>query len=149
MAKFFFRMQNILQIKQKLEEKQQLEYKDALQNRNKQKQKMDQMREVIQSETIRFQKKQENRFFLRELIQVQDRIHFYHRRLKEENDVLKKLEEIVLDKRQILIEAMRERKIYEKLREKASEKYFEEEKLAELKQMDERASFHYSQDNEE
>lgn len=149
MAKFFFRMQNILQIKQKLEEKQQLEYKDALQNRNKQKQKMDQMREVIQSETIRFQKKQENRFFLRELIQVQDRIHFYHRRLKEENDVLKKLEEIVLDKRQILIEAMRERKIYEKLREKALEKYFEEEKLAELKQMDERASFHYSQDNEE
>lgn len=146
MAKFQFSMQSLLQIKEKLEEQCQMEYGKAVQQRDLQIRKVNKIRDLIETENRTFYEKQASVFVVRDLIRVQDKISYLKNKEKEAVSQLSYLEEIVLESRQKLAKAMQERKIYETLREKALERYYEEEKQEELKLMDERASFNHSRE---
>ncbi|RRD94987.1 hypothetical protein EII17_05380 [Clostridiales bacterium COT073_COT-073] len=146
MAKFQFSMQSLLQIKEKLEEQCQMEYGKAVQQRDLQIRKVNKIRDLIETENRTFYEKQASVFVVRDLIRVQDKISYLKNKEKEAVSQLSYLEEMVLESRQKLAKAMQERKIYETLREKALERYYEEEKQEELKLMDERASFNHSRE---
>ena len=144
MAKFRFSMQNLLQIKEKLEDQYQMEYGKAVGQRDLQIKEVVKARENIAAENRIFYETQERSFVVRDLIAVQNKIAFLKEREKEELSRLYELEDLVVRRREQLTQAMRERKTYETLREKALEIYYEEEKQEELKSMDERASFNHS-----
>lgn len=144
MAKFVYRMQNILNIKQKLETQAQMAY--SLAN-----QKYLEEQKILQQYLIRrvgYEKQ------LKEAIQgnldieqisharaaVNDMKTIVRRQMMNVHAAEKELE----DARQALNEVMQERKVQEKLREKAFEEFKKELAAAENKEIDELVSYTYN-----
>lgn len=144
MARFRFSMQNLLNIKYKVEDQYQMEYGKAIQSRDSQIKKVAEIRELIQNTNHRFFEKQSGSFQVKDLKMVQDKLTFLRERERDARSELKKREELVVLWRERLASAMQDRKTYEILRDKAYERYLEEEKQQEMKRMDEQSSFKFS-----
>lgn len=144
MAKFRFSMQNLLNIKEKLESQYQMEYGRVLQKRDENLLEIQRIKGLILKENQIFFEKQSQTFLVKDLIQVQNKIAYLKDLEKEALVYQKELEAKVIVSRERLAKAMQERKTYEILREKALEMYLEEEKRAELKVVDEQSSFKFS-----
>ena len=144
MAKFVYRMQNILNIKQKLETQAQMAYSIANQTD------MDEQK-VLQQYLIRrvgYEKQ------LKEAVQgnldlqevaharanVNDMKTIVRRQMMNVHTAEKEME----DARAALNEVMQERKVQEKLREKAFEEFKQELAAAETKEIDELVSYTYN-----
>lgn len=144
MAKFVYRMQNILNIKQKLETQAQMAYSIANQKY------LDEQK-VLQQYLIRrvgYEKK------LKEAVQgnldldevtharanVNDMKTIVRRQMMNVHTAEKEME----DARAALNEVMQERKVQEKLREKAFEEFKQELAAAETKEIDELVSYTYN-----
>ena len=143
MARFIFSMQNILNMKEKLEEQAKNNFAQA--NRS--------LQEAL------FQQKQcENRLeagkqALKEAMlenlkvgqirRKEDDVEIFRMYLRQQILVVKQKEKEVEVARQHLNEAMKERKTFEKLKEKAFEKFVAEENQKELKEVDELVSYRY------
>lgn len=144
MAKFVYRMQNILNIKQKLETQAQMAYSIANQKY------LDEQK-ILQQYLIRrvgYEKK------LKEAVQgdldlqevaharanVNDMKTIVRRQMMNVHTAEKELE----DARAALNEVMQERKVQEKLREKAFEEFKQELAAAETKEIDELVSYTYN-----
>lgn len=144
MAKFVYRMQNILNIKQKLETQAQMAYSIANQRY------LDEQK-VLQQYLIRrvgYEKK------LKEAVQgnldlqevaharanVNDMKTIVRRQMMNVHTAEKEME----DARAALNEVMQERKVQEKLREKAFEEFKQELAAAETKEIDELVSYTYN-----
>lgn len=144
MAKFVYRMQNILDIKQKLETQAQMTF--ALANRAYMEE-----QEKLQSLLIRrsgYEKRLKER--MDGTIDVQsvnqakadlDAMKVLARRQMME---VHKAERILEDARQALNEVMQERKIQEKLREKAFDEFKRELAVQETKEIDELVSYTFN-----
>lgn len=144
MAKFVYRMQNILNIKQKLETQAQMAYSIANQRC------LDEQK-VLQQYLIRrvgYEKQ------LKEAVQgnldlqevaharanVNDMKTIVRRQMMNVHTAEKEME----DARAALNEVMQERKVQEKLREKAFEEFKQELAAAETKEIDELVSYTYN-----
>ena len=144
MAKFVYRMQNILNIKQKLETQAQMAYSIANQTQ------LDEQK-VLQQYLIRrvgYEKQ------LKEAVQgnldlqevaharanVNDMKIIVRRQMMNVHTAEKEME----DARAALNEVMQERKVQEKLREKAFEEFKQELAAAETKEIDELVSYTYN-----
>lgn len=141
MARFAFRLQPILGLKEKIEDLKRNEFGRAVAQLAAERQKKLDM-ELMKSETIAgFREsiaqginpddiRQHNVFIdkLKQMIQVQERVIIL-------------AEAFVEEKRLELIEAMREKKTLETLKEHRFEEYLEEEKRAEGKMVDELVSY--------
>ena len=144
MAKFVYRMQNILNIKQKLETQAQMAYSIA-------NQKYWDEQKVLQQYLIRrvgYEKQ------LKEAVQgnldlqevaharanVNDMKTIVRRQMMNVHTAEKEME----DARAALNEVMQERKVQEKLREKAFEEFKQELAAAETKEIDELVSYTYN-----
>lgn len=146
MPKFKYRMQSILNLKYKMESQARTEFGVAKANLNKQEELLE---TLIQRKNIYFEegKKLRNEaklspFEIRRNYSYIDRMD---EAIEIQNTLIKEAERIVDKKRDILINEMKERKIHEKLREKAFERYMQEEKKAEFIESDQRSSFVYGQ----
>lgn len=144
MARFRYRMQNILDIKNKMEIQAQNEYAAANMELEDEKEKMNALlgrrryyenvvRENLKSEALDLQKVMEAKVAIRS-IEEQMRRQFERIRRAE-----KKLEE----KRIAMAELMMERKTHEKLKEHAFDEFMQEERRTESKQIDELTSYLY------
>lgn len=149
MARFRYRMQNILDIKGKLEEQARLEF--ALANR------------VLQEEeeklTILKQRKQAYEDEIVRLLQETLNL----KRIRENEQASKTMDELIAAQRlrvkaaerkadvarTKLQEVMQERKTHEKLRERAFEAFVQEENAKESKEIDELTSYRYGQKEQE
>lgn len=150
MAKFVYRMQNILDIKRKLETQAEMEY--ALAN-----QKYMQEQQILQGYVLRRNEYEKRLKFLMEgTIQVQEVTHakadlntmrtIVRRQMMEVHKAEREMEEA----RRVLNEVIQERKVHEKLREKAFEEFKSELAAQESKEIDELVSYTYnSGDTEE
>jgi len=143
MARFIFSMQNILNMKEKLEEQAKNNFAQA--NRS--------LQEAL------FQQKQcENRLeagkqalkeAMLENLKVgqirrrEDDVEIFRMYLRQQILVVKQKEKEVEVAREHLNEAMKERKTFEKLKEKAFEKFVAEENQKEQKEVDELVSYRY------
>ncbi|MCI8323666.1 MAG: flagellar export protein FliJ [Lachnospiraceae bacterium] len=149
MAKFRYRMQSILNIKYQLETQAKMEVGRAQMRLNEEQEKLQALFDrkeayfeegrQMRKETVHANELRDNRnavLIMDELIAVQ------------EFEVLK-AEEAVEKARAKLTEIMQERKMHEKLKEKALLQFLDEEKAAEFKVVDELTSYTYGQRGKE
>ena len=145
MAKFIYRMQNILNLKLKLEEQQKMEFAAARKRLDEEEDKLhllfrrkegyEEEGRRLREDNLNVQDILDNR---NALLQMDDYIAFQRIQVSKAEA---KLEE----ERQKLQEAVQERKIQEKLRENAFEVFVREENARESKEVDEVVSYTYGQ----
>lgn len=149
MAKFRYRMQSILNIKYQLETQAKMEVGRAQMRLNEEQEKLQTLFDrkeaymeegrQIRKQTVHANELRDNRnavLVMDELIAVQE-------------FEVRKAEEVVEKARAKLTEIMQERKMHEKLKEKALLQFLEEEKAAESKVVDELTSYTYGQRGKE
>lgn len=149
MSKFLYRMQNILNLKRKLEEQAKMEYGAARARLNEEEEKLAQLqgrKADYEEEARSFLKKKLDLQKMRENKEAILRMDEFIELQKEE---IQKAEEVVEAAREKLQAAIQERKIHEKLRENAFEAFLLEEKAGESRQIDELTSYTYGQRQQE
>lgn len=144
MAKFQYRMQNILQIKEKLESQAKNEYAQANMELALEQEKLKEMlaheallneegRTLLQKETLSIRDIEDNKL-AKEL---------HKEAMKEQALAIYHAEQKVEKKRVEMTKLMQERKTHETLKQKAFEAFLMEEKAQESKQIDQLTSYTY------
>lgn len=137
-------MEQILNIKRKLEQQQQMNLGQAMQKLSAAMQHLQIVQFKHQDAIKQYQElTSSGRIIPLELKSIGDGVKYYHERYLEEQEHVKALEEQVEIERDKLRDAVKERKTYEILREKAYEEYLAEEKAEEAKNVDEIVSYKY------
>lgn len=145
MAVFRYKMQGILDIKEKLEERAKQDFAEANMRMEAEKKKLDEL------QARRFAYMQEGVRLRMEIIDL--------RKIRENKIAILKMDEFIADQkmeiaraakaveraRAVLQELMQERKAHEKLKETAFEEFLKEEQATESKEIDELTSYTYGQ----
>lgn len=145
MAVFRYKMQGILDIKEKLEDRAKQDFAEANMRLDAEKKKLDDL------QARRFFYMQEGVKLRMEVIDL--------RKIKENKIAVLKMDEFIVDQkreiaraakaveraRAVLQELMQERKAHEKLKETAFEEFLKEEQATESKEIDELTSYTYGQ----
>ena len=143
MSKFIYRMQNILNIKYKLEDQAKTEFMLANQK--------------LQEEEAKLQRLKERKVGYEENIRQLLKKNLQVDRIKENQEAIVRMNEFIIEqmacvkeaqyqvnlKAEKLTELRKERKAQEKLKEKAFESFLQEENAKESKEIDELVSFTY------
>lgn len=143
MSKFIYRMQNILNIKYKLEDQAKTEFMLANQR--------------LQEEEAKLQRLKERKAGYEDNIRHLLRKNLQVDRIKENQEAIVRMNEFIIEqmacvkeaqyqvdlKTEKLTELRKERKAQEKLKEKAFESFLQEENVKESKEIDELVSFTY------
>lgn len=149
MAVFKYRMQNILDIKQKLEESAKMEFSEANARVTVEEEKLSE----IEKRKLAYEKEGES--LRKEQLHVQEirnnvqAISVLGGMVKAQEKEVEKARTIQEQKRLQLQEAMQERKIQEKLRENKFEEFIREENARESKEIDELTSYVYGKRSKE
>ena len=143
MAKFIFSMQNILSMKEKIEEQEKAEYSQVMMRFNEEQDKLNELIERQSMAEVELKNTINEVLDIREIREKEDFIEIIKMYVKEQQLIVIACEEEVRQARERLNEAMKERKIYEKLREKAFEEFIQEENKREQKEIDELVSYRY------
>ncbi len=149
MAKFRYRMQSILNIKYQLETQAKMELGKAQMALNEEQEKLQRLIDRkaayleegrrIRKEALRVNDLRDNR----NAVLIMDEL------IVAQRTEVAKAAEVVELARQKLTEIMQERKMHEKLKEKALLQFLDEEKAAEAKVVDELTSYTYGQRGKE
>lgn len=144
MPRFQFRLQQYLGIKEQLETQKELEYAKALRLVEEEKQKLaDFIRRRDESvERLRSQVAQIISPF--EIRRLNNNIERLKQQIIQQRERVAAAEEFAEQKRQELVQAMKERKALETVRDNAREEFLKEADLAQRKEVDELVSFKYS-----
>lgn len=144
MAKFVYRMQNILNIKQKLETQAQMAYSIA-------NQKYLEEQKVLQQYLIRrvgyekqLKEAMQGDLKLQEVAHARANVNDMKTIVRRQMMQVHTAEKAMEDARVALNEVMQERKVQEKLREKAFEEFKQELAATETKEIDELVSYTYN-----
>ena len=143
MSKFIYRMQNILNIKYKLEDQAKTEFMLANQ--------------ILQEEEAKLQRLKERKAGYEENVRQLLKKNLQVDRIKENQEAIVRMNEFIIEqmacvkeaqyqvnlKAEKLTELRKERKAQEKLKEKAFESFLQEENAKESKEIDELVSFTY------
>lgn len=146
MARFNYRLQGVLNLRLQQEEQVKMEFAVANKNLNDQLEILDEYR----------RRKQE---YIEEAYRLRNESIMNVRDIVDNNYAEKQMDVMILNQEAVvetyrakyemarlkLTKAIQERKMQERLREKAFQQFVEEEKEAEAKEMDERTSFTYTQ----
>lgn len=145
MSKFIYRMQSVLDVKQKLEEQAKMEFATARARLNEEEEKLRYLEGRKLSYEEQGRKLQESGLNVLDILENRDAIA----RMKEFIDLqmvaIKQAERQMEAAREKLQEAVQESKIHAKLREKAFEEFMQEENKREAKEVDELVSYTYGQ----
>lgn len=144
MKKFSYRMQNILDLKMKMEEQEKNNYSLA-------KHKLDQEIAVLESYKERklgyeeqLRNEMSSRLIITQLKRYEEAIETMKDMIKTQAQVVKKAEQAVDLAMQKLKLAITERKTHERLKESAFEEYVKEFNAEEMKEIDQLVSFQHS-----
>lgn len=145
MSKFIYRMQNILNIKEKLEDQARMDFGMAMME-------LREAEEVLEHLHVRkagyedaSRASLQDALRLQEIRENKEAILRMDEYIETQQAVVRKAEKKVETERQKLQAAVQERKIQEKLRENAFEEFMEEEKARESREIDELTSYTYGQ----
>lgn len=149
MAKFIYRMQNILNIKLRLETQAKTEYAENAARLAAEEEKMHHLASRRQQYENEDKQSAMNRVNIASIKQSNESMAVM-KELMTQQAVRIRIAQKNLDRaRDKLNLAMQERKIYEKLREKAFEEFKQELNAQEKKEIDELVSFNYNDNNME
>ncbi len=144
MAKFIYEMQNILDIKYKLEEQAKQEYMSVQARLNDAVLTLNRLEERKSSYMDQYMSMVSDRLYVLEIENCKNSIIIMDEYIARQQAVIDKIQQ-ELDLAVLkLNEAMKERKIHEKLRENQFEKFKKELNLEEMKEIDELVSYRYN-----
>lgn len=144
MAKFNFKMENILNIKYKLEDQAKIRYGNALAALQREEEILEglkEQKENYQLSLTQLVNLQEGSLSLTAIRRMEDAVENMKYKISLQKVAVKKAESQVEVTRLLLDEAMKERKTYEKLKEKAFEQFKKDLEDQEKKEIDELVSF--------
>ncbi len=145
MAKFIYRMQSILNIKEKLEEQARMEFAQANMRLEAEEEKLQQLKERKAFYEEEGRRLQQDSLKVMDILENQNAIERMKEFIDEQLLEVKKAEVAVEKARLALMEAMQESKTQHKLKEKAFEEFMREENAREAKEIDELTSYTYGQ----
>lgn len=137
-------MENILQIKIKLEDQAKIAYSEARTGLTKEEQKLEALRTQKSNYENKLRALTNRTLDVVEICQCGDAIEIIKYKVRVQIIEVKEAEKRLEVARVNLSNAMTERKTHEKLKEKAFEAYMEEFEAEERKETDEKTSFQYS-----
>lgn len=143
MARFIFSMQNLLEIKEKLEDQEKNNYSQAnlrLQEAEEKRQALQNRQQAAEQELKELMMSSLHVLEIREKEEAVEILKMY---VRQQEIVVRQREQELEEARIRLSEAMKERKTFEKLREKAFEEFVAEENKKEQKEVDELVSYRY------
>lgn len=143
MARFIFSMQNLLEIKEKLEDQEKNNYSQAnlrLQEAEEKRQALQKRQQAAEQELKELMMSSLHVLEIREKEEAVEILKMY---VRQQEIVVRQREQELEEARIRLSEAMKERKTFEKLREKAFEEFVAEENKKEQKEVDELVSYRY------
>lgn len=147
MARFRFPMQNILNMKEKLEEQAKNEYGQANARLLTEEKKLEQLNNRLEDARLQLKNVLREVLSMTEIHKRENAVVILKGYVKQQQLVVKRCEKEVEIAREKLTEAMKERKIFEKLREKAFDEFMKEEGRKEQKEVDELMSYRYGAKN--
>ena len=147
MARFRFPMQNILKMKEKLEEQAKNEYGQANARLLAEEKKLEQLNNRLEDARLQLKNVLREVLSMTEIHKRENAVVILKGYVKQQLLVGKRCEKEVEIAREKLTEAMKERKIFEKLREKAFDEFMKEEGRREQKEVDELMSYRYGAKN--
>ena len=143
MAKFIFKMANILSIKEKLEDQAKAEYGIELMRLREEEEK----KLRLEAKKIGYEEKLtqalQDYLDIRSIRRLEDAVEVMKFQIRMQEHIIEQQEARVAKAREKLDDAMKERKTYEKLKEKAFETFRQEINAAEQKEIDELVSFRH------
>ena len=143
MARFNFRLKGFLHIKTKLEDQRKLEYGKALQQLEKEKKKKLQLIEQLGIQIKLFRNSLHTLIQPADISRYNNTIESIKHRIIEQDKHIAAAEVHTEEKRVALVEAVKERKMLESIKDKQFEEYMREERHAEQKVFDEVTSYQY------
>lgn len=150
MARFVYKMQSVLNIKQQTENQTKMEFAVAQAELNKQ---LDILDEYVTRKENYLKEAEELRnsdsLKLQEILDNQYATAQMDAMIKQQASVIKQYEDRVEQVRIKLTRNIQERKMQETLRDRAFSEYLEEQKQEEAKENDQRTSFTYGQKQKE
>jgi len=145
MAKFVYRMQSILTIKEKMESQAKNEFARARMHLNEEEEKLEALKDRKEAYEQQGRELQQNSLSVRDILDNRNAIE----RMKDFIAIQKKAvataQAQLEEARQRLQNAMQESKTQERLKEKAFEEFMREENARESKEIDELVSYTYGQ----
>lgn len=145
MAKFVFGLQNVLDIKEKIEAQARQDFANAAGLLEEQKRILARLYERKEQLIAEGQELIQGKLDFREIDENRLAKEYIDRKIEDQIINVNKAEANVERARRKMSEAMAEKKTYEKLRDKAFEEYLIEENRAESKVVDELTSYTYGQ----
>lgn len=143
MAKFIFKMESILSIKYKLEDQAKAEYGMELARLREEEIKLAALQERKDGYQMRLTEAVQNALDVMQIKELENSVENIKYNINLQLLVIKKQQARVEAAREKLDEAMKERKTYEKLKEKAFEEFKIEIEAHERKEVDELVSFRH------
>jgi flagellar FliJ protein len=143
MARFVFSMQNLLNIKEKLETQEKNNFSQANLRLMEAQEKLAQLQYRLEATEESLRETVRSLADLQEVRRLENAVEVIKMYRQQQKLVVLQREKEVEVARQRLNDAMRERKTFEKLREKAFKAFMEEESRAEQKEVDELVSYRY------
>lgn len=144
MAKFIYKLQNVLNIKMKLETQEKTNFSMAVAKLNEEEEKMTMLHLKKAEYEEAYRKQSSGKLDIKELKFAKDNIEYIKGRIVEQTEAINNAKRNLEIARFRMNEAIKERKIYEKLKEKAFEEFIHEENEAEKKEIDQLVSFRYN-----
>lgn len=149
MAKFKYRMQNILDIKQKLEESAKMEFSEANIRVMEEEEKLTEIEDRKRIYEAEGERLRSARLQVADIKNNTQAISVLQGMVKVQEKEVEKAKVVQEQKRQKLQNAMQERKTQEKLYENAFEEFVREENARESKEIDELTSYVYGKRSKE
>lgn len=144
MAKFYYRMQNILDIKYKLEEQAKQEFAQAQTRYQQEQQKLFQIQTRRQRYLDEMRSQASDRLNVRELERCNQAIGILDEQIRTQKEQVFRAMAEVDKARERLNDVMQERKTHEKLKEHQFEQFLKDLNAQEMKEIDELVSYQHS-----
>lgn len=143
MAKFVFQMESILSIKEKLENQAKAEYGIEMAKLREEERKLEFLIAKRDDYQNRLTQAVQNQLYIQKIKDLENSVENAKYNINLQRAVIAMQQRRVDEAREKLDEAMKERKTYEKLKEKALEEFKMEIEAQERKEVDELVSFRY------
>jgi flagellar FliJ protein len=143
MAKFQYPLENLLKVKEKVEEQKKGEYGKALKKLEDEKQKKIELFHLNASAADHLRKQIQQKVSPLMIASYNRYISYLKKKIEEQDRNIRKAEQFSDIKREELLEALKQKKTLEVLKEKQHLEFQEEEKRREQKHIDEIVSFKY------
>lgn len=143
MAKFIFKMESILSIKYKLEDQAKAEYGMEIARLREEERKLEMLVEKKEAYQAALTEAVQDALDIREIKDLENCVENMKYNINVQKFVIKQQQQRVDQAREKLDNAMKERKTYEKLKEKAFEQFKMEIEAQERKEIDELVSFRF------